>query len=187
MEKRFDELIEEERMMVEEILYSSIVKHCRKEMIEENYYKYEVMLQNMKFETEMTDEEVKTSVKLTIDLIEELKRINNDGMNRDAFERMVAEKLINGESASKEIMQTLNIWAELKNDKISEIIGEIDEVRRVGGAWALFLANPMLISAIYAVYERLVDNFDDGDLYCQSGFFLLRAIMKMHARELDED
>lgn len=48
----------------------------------------------------------------------------------------------------------------------------------------MLISNPGLISAICAVYERLVDQFDDEDLYAESCFLLLRAIMRMHSEEV---
>ena len=65
-------------------------------------------------------------------------------------------------------------------------MAECECVQRVGGAWAMILARPMLINAICAVYEQLVDKFDDDEMYLISGFFLLRAIMKMRGEDVKE-
>lgn len=73
------------------------------------------------------------------------------------------------------------IWNKIKTDHIHKLLTEIDKVQRVGGSWAVLFANPCLIDAICAVYERLVDQFDDEELFALSGYFLLRAIMRMHS------
>lgn len=67
-------------------------------------------------------------------------------------------------------MQILGIWNSIKTEQLLELISKLI-VRRVGGAWAMLIANPCLISAIYAVYDRIVDSFDNDDLYMQSVFF----------------
>ena len=51
-------------------------------------------------------------------------------------------------------MQILGIWNSIKTEQLLELISKLDRVRRVGGAWAMLIANPCLISAIYAVYDR---------------------------------
>lgn len=78
---------------------------------------------------------------------------------------------------------TLFAWNKLETDRMEAIIVELDHVRRVGGTYALLLANPCLRSAIYAVFYRLADCFDDTDLYINSAYFMLRAIMKMNSIE----
>lgn len=68
-----------------------------------------------------------------------------------------------------------------------KLIAQIDTTRRVGGAYAILISNPGLIGAICAVYEQLVDRFDDDEMYDLSGYFLLRAIMKMNSNEYKEE
>lgn len=70
------------------------------------------------------------------------------------------------------------------SEEVVKIICEIDVVRRVGGAYAMLISNSGLKSAIYVVYEVLVDKFDDENLYRQSAYFMLRAIMRMHSEEV---
>ena len=67
------------------------------------------------------------------------------------------------------------------------ILHKVANMRRVGGAYWMLLSRPGLISAIYAVYDRIVDNFDDENIYIQSIYFLLRAIMKVRSEEIDKD
>jgi len=183
MDKKYNytEISEEKRKQLEEMLYCCAVREFRKEEVEPGYHKYEVVLQIYKFITYMTEEELKQSAKLTIDLIEEMKKINNGGMDKLAFERLVEEVEA---KETDEVFRVFGIWNKIATDEIRKLIAELDAVRRVGGAWAMLISNPALISAIYAVYERLVDQFEDEELYAESCFFLLRAVMRMHSEEV---
>ena len=184
MEKSFERVSAELRKEIEEILKTTIIKNFQKEVVEENFYKYEVQLQSIKFVTYMSDEELEKSIELTIDLLEELKNLNNSGMNA----QMVKEKIENIEARYQdELMRQLALWNEIFTERIDEIIGKIDVIRRVGGAYAMLISNPCFKSAIYAVYERLVDNFDDEELYCQSAYFLVRAVMRMRSDEVESE
>ena len=170
------------RKEIEEKFYASIIREFRREEVEENFYKYEVVLQDIKFVTYMSDKELRLSVGLAIDLLEELRQINNSGINRQVFEQIVKE---NEEENENEVLQVLGIWNRISTEKMAELFARIDKVRRVGGAWAMLIANPGLISAICAVYERLVNRFEDEEMYELSGYFLLRAIMRMHSDEVE--
>lgn len=176
-EKKFAKISDEARKQMEKDFYETIIKEFRKDKIEDNFYRYEVELQELKFVTYMTDEELRLSTKLTIDLLEEMKEINNNGMNRQRFGEVVAEN----KTQKDEVMQVLGVWNRISTDGMAKLFAEIETVRRIGGAWAMLIANPGLINAICAVYERLVDEFEDEELYWISGFFLLRAIMWMHS------
>ena len=105
--------------------------------------------------------------------IDELKRIEKQ---EDRYE-----------TDGDNVMQILGIWNSIKTEQLLELISKLDRVRRVGGAWAMLIANPCLISAIYAVYDRIVDSFDNDDLYMQSVFFLMRAVMQMNSDECEEE
>lgn len=61
-------------------MYCCAVREFRQEEVEPGYHKYEVVLQIYKFITYMTEEKLKQSAKLTIDLVEEMKKVNNNGM-----------------------------------------------------------------------------------------------------------
>lgn len=183
MHKKFEKLNSKLRSEIENSLQMAIVEQCRKEAMEEHFYKYEVQLQNLRFITYMSDEELERSIKLTIDLLEEMRVINNDGMDEKEFRKKVTDI---DDNCEDEFMRQLYMWDILCSQEIIKIISELDMVRRVGGAYAMLISNPGLKSAIYVVYEVLVDHFDDETLYCQSAFFMLRAIMRMHSEELKE-
>lgn len=184
--KSFEAITVEEHSEIEEVLIKAVNDQFRKEKISENYFKYEVVLQGNKFIAAMSVDEVAESAKLTVDILEELKNINNSGINRDELKRIEKQE-DRHETDGDNVVQILGIWNSIKTEQLLELISKLDRVRRVGGAWAMLIANPCLISAIYAVYDRIVDSFDNDDLYMQSVFFLMRAVMQMNSDECEEE
>ena len=161
----FEKIKDDERESLEKLLYKSIIEEYRKNKISEGYYQYEVVLQKTKFLTDLTDQELKDTVRLEKDL----KEVGADSSKR------------------WELMQVLNIWQIFATEQIQKIIVEVDKAQRVGGAWALLIANPKLKSAILSVYQIIVDDFDNPQLYYHSTDFLTRAMMNMHGQACDED
>lgn len=181
-EKRnFIPISEEYRRILEECIYQNIIQNFRCEEIEKDSNKYRVVLQGVVFITTMTDEELKESISLVIDIMEELKRINNNGLTKKVLqEREVSEK--NEDS----VLGMIEIWQIIKTQRLLELIEKLDVVHRVGGAYAMLISNPCFESAINAVFEMIVDKFDDGDLYDSSTHFLARAAMRMCSDEESE-
>lgn len=179
--KRFEPIDEEKRKFYTDILGKRIKEKWTREEKTNGYTEYEVILQDQKFVTSMTDEELTRSAELTIALMEELKKMNNLGYTRDFIERI--EKTVRMEEKDELIAQ-IRIWAEFFTEELNKLISDLDEVRRVGGAYALFTANPMIKSAIYGVYTYLADTFDDEKKYGECSYFLMRAVMKMHSTDV---
>lgn len=134
----------EEHSEIEEVLIKAVNDQFRKEKISENYFKYEVVLQGNKFIAAMSVDEVAESAKLTVDILEELKNINNSGINRDELKRIEKQE-DRHETDGDNVMQILGIWNSIKTEQLLELISKLDRVRRVGGAWAMLIANPCLI------------------------------------------
>ena len=66
----------------------------------------------------------------------------------------------------------MEIWDEVfRTEKIQLIFSEIDRIKQVGGAYAAILAHPQLIQTIIAIYDVLVDSFDDEHLFAQAPIF----------------
>ena len=152
--------------------------------LEADLCKYEVKLQEQRFVTYMTDEELKKAAEYAIDVLEELKSINNSGIDKNAltqFENEIEEK------TNSDVMRLLFGYKKIESKKIKELIKEIENFRRVGGAYAMFIATPSFLCVIYSVYAAVVDRFDDEEMYWQSGIFLCRGIMKMHSEEISEN
>lgn len=184
--KIFEPISEEKKKEFAEALCKLAVENCRREKIGDHFYRYDVKIQNIKFVASLTDDELKESASLALDALEELKSINNGGIDGEAFvkwEQEAAEKY--KDTDGKEFMEMLYVANKLMSKRISEIIIELERVRRVGGAYAAFISSPTIRNGIYTVFDRLVDQFDDDDLYFQSGYFLLRVIMHMNCTEYD--
>lgn len=126
-----------------------------------------------------TDNELKESISIAVDTMEELKKINNnDGMNKKKLKE-IQDKEHRGEP-----FETLNIWNAIVTEQLKELLNRACEVQRVAGAWAALIAGPTVMSAIDIVYETEVDEFDNEELYTQGAYFILRTIMKMHGTEI---
>lgn len=175
---RFEKISQEDRKKLEKVLYKTIVEAFRTEKIKENYYKYSVKLQDIIFVTDMTDDELKESINIACDVMEELKKINNEGMDKKKL------KEIQDKEYTDELFETLDIWNAIATEHLKELLNRADVVQRVGGACAAIIVNPVVISAIIIVYEIQVDKFDDEELYAQGAYFVTRAIMKMHGTEI---
>lgn len=175
---RFEKISQEDRKKLEKVLYKTIVEEFRTEKIKENYYKYSVKLQDIIFVTDMTDDELKESINISCDVMEELKKINNEGMDKKKL------KEIQDKEYTDELFETLDIWNAIATEHLKELLNRADVVQRVAGAWAAIIVNPVVISAITIVYEIQVDKFDDEELYAQGAYFVTRAIMKMRGTEI---
>ena len=159
------------------------------EEVDDGYSMYEVEIQKIKFRTFMNDEELSRSIDYAIDILEELKSINNNGLSEERL-RELEENHKNSFKDDEELSYMLlpiSVYNEFSTQELELILHKVANMRRVGGAYWMLLSRPGLISAIYAVYDRIVDNFDDENIYIQSIYFLLRAIMKVRSEEIDKD
>lgn len=175
---KFEKISKKAREKLEKIIYKTIVEEFRTEKIKESYYQYSIKLQDTIFVTDMTDDELKESINIACDVMEELKKINNGGMDKKKL------KEIQDKEYTDELFETLDIWNAIATEHLKELLNRADVVQRVAGAWAAIIANPVVISAITIVYEIQVDKFDDEELYAQGAYFVTRAIMKMHGIEI---
>ena len=185
MNEKFQKIGDEERGDLKDIILMAHERDCTIEKIDGEMYKYVVTLQYINFVTYMTEDEVEMSVEKAIDLMEEMKEINNGGLDRKKFTELLDR--LNKEYDNNEALVLLRLWKEIASDRLNEIVSEIDELRRVGGAYAMLVSNPCLESAIRAVYERMVDNFDDDGLYNKALYFLFRAVLRVHSEEIKKE
>ena len=49
------------------------------------------------------------------------------------------------------------------------------------GAWKEIIANPVFMDAIFVIYERVVDCFDDDSVYLHCIYFMIRAAMYINS------
>jgi len=174
--------VEKKRKDFEEILIEAVKEQFQREYLESDFYKYEVELQNIKFVTIMSDQELELSAKLTLDLLAELKKMNDKGFNAVKLNEIVLAAREKHEN--NDVMRVWKISRDIcALGTIPGIIEQLHEVRRVGGAYARLISDPLLMNAVYVICEKLIDHFDNDALCRQAAFFLLRAIMKMHSDE----
>ena len=185
--KKFEPINKEERKLIEEGIVAAVIEQFQKEKIEDEYYRYDVYLQNIRFRTQMSNKQLARAAVYTVDIMEELKNINNNGVNRNKFEEIKksAENNINskyGELCT--LWQELEALRQISTKKLDELVEEIAEFRKVGGAYWLIMSKPFLLQALYAVYEVIVDRFDDTEernWYDTSAMFIMRAIMRVRS------
>ena len=182
--KRFKPISDEDREIFTAELINRIKKICGRKEVSDGLYAYDVILQDHRFLTCMTDDELTRSAELTFEVLEELRNINNSGVTRERLAQL-EDGVDRGED--HQVMGLIRIWNQITTEKLSNLIGEIDEVRRVGGAYALILPNPVLISAIYSVFKLIVDDFDNEKKYISCSFFLMRAIMKVNSDTVEAE
>ena len=137
----YQAITEEDRTELVTALYNQVLKDSWDERKEKNgeYLVCYCKIQDAAFTTKMTENEIKTSARLTIDILEELKNINNTGLNKEKFNTLLKQYT----TENAEITSYLGIWDEVfRTEKIQLIFSEIDRIKQVGGAYAAILAHP---------------------------------------------
>lgn len=175
----FNSITAEKRIMIETMIIDDVNGLYRKETVIGEAFEFVFDIYDSQYKTYMSYADMKISVGLTIDIIEELKNINNKGLVKKEFCKILDDI----DKMSNESMRLMEMWNRIATDTLNRLIYELDCVRRVGGAWAFFIANLEVHSAILAIYNSIVDSFDDEELYIQSVFFLLKYVMKMRSKE----
>lgn len=185
---RYESVTEKEKAELKELLLRNIDGQFQVERYEEsgiNWTKYKVTLQNIVFETDYTDDEMEQIADIAVDLLEEMKQINNSGVGQEKYIELHEKSGYAGEdSFLAKISSMLQFFKASMTDEFAEILEvRVTKTCRVGGAYWMLLARPELLSAIDAVYEKIADHFDDEELYLNSLYFLFRSIMRVHSVE----
>lgn len=183
----FENINLESRTKMEKLLYETIVETARTGEQRDEYYEFIVTIEDVRFRTYLSDKELREAVTCSIDLLEELKAINNGGLDSVHFEEMKEEKRkeMNGfDEEECDIYLRLEVVNNMYTEKIREIKVRMAKICRVGGAWYALICSPLMDNIIYVIYEQMVDRFDDEELYRESAYFILRGIMKMRSEDL---
>ena len=189
---KFEPISKKERKQIEEGMVAAIKEQFQKDKIEGEYYQYEVFLQNIHFRTYMSHKELAQAASYTVDIMEEMKEINNNGVNRTKFEEIKqnADKNIKSKDGElRTLWHAIEVVNQMSTEKLNGLVAEIAEFRRVGGAYWMIMSKPYFLQALYAVYEVIVDRFDETEernWYDTSAMFLMRAIMRVRSEEIDE-
>ena len=116
----------------------------------------------------MTDEQLDKTVEYAIDIIEELKKQNMNGLTGNVFE----EKVKQADNSIVSYQICLNV-------EIKRMVHEIDKLFLLDPAASEIIVNQELYSVIFAIYKQLVDKFDDEEMYQHALDLLIRGIMRM--------
>ena len=190
--KKFEPISKEEREILEEALVTAVKEQFQKVQKENEYFQYDVELQSIKFRTCMTHEQLKQAASYTVDILEEMKEINNSGVNRAKFEELkdsVDKEIKSEKSMIREVSHAVVVMTHISTEKLDNLVNEIAELRNVGGAYWMLMSHPAFRQALFAVYDVIVDRFEEKEernWYDISAFFLMRAIMRVRSEEIDE-
>ena len=184
MNETLIDLSNERRYKYIEILSRKLNNDFPGEKLENGDAIYDVEVQGTTFTCCYSDDEIKAMIGYSVDILEELRKINDDGFDRKSRNKFIKErgKLFRDDEDLNEFFRVSELYNKYKTDRLSRIIDEkIPDTCRVGGAWWMILARPTIISTLDAVYEVIVDKFDDEELYISSCYFVLRVIMHSHS------
>ena len=191
--KKFEPISKEEREGLEEALVTAVKEQFQKEMVEDEYYQFDVELQSIKFRTYMTNKELKQVASYTVDILEEMKTINNNGVSRAKFEEIkesVPKKFEGNHEMLRQVCHAVEVMKKISTETLDSLVEEIAELRKVGGAYWMLMSHPTFRQALFAVYDVIVDRFEEKEernWYDISAFFLMRAIMRVRSEEIDRE
>ena len=170
---KYKYMTNEKRKRLEQDVFEKAVKELKKKEIGKELYEFDITIQKIKCISYLSKNELKKSVHMVIDILEELKKLNNSGMDKSQLEKI--EKKV--ESIQDYVMQTFQIWNKISTENLEKLIEQTLEIRNVNFTTAIIFDRPKMISAIISVFFMQVDKFDDEELYELSVWFLLRTFM----------
>ncbi len=139
---------------------------------------YHVVVNNLTFTCSYSDDEIKDIASLCLELLEELRNINENGYTRKELEK--AQQVHD----DKQIVGTMDIYKSFATAKIEDIVKRLGETTRVGGSFYIIVARPVFIRGIYVVFDLIIDNFENAELYFSALYLLIRIAMYMHGSEI---
>lgn len=151
------------------------------EDLDRGYSKYQVKIQDILFETAMTDEELYGAALVSYKILEELRKISQ------TYGRTELDAAEGKYKDQDNTFRVIKLFADFATSELRGYISELCGICRVGGAYALLISMPCFESAIYSVFDIIVDKFGDENIYNQSVFFLMRAAMRMNCDEIEKD
>ena len=144
---------------------------------------YEVSVQNIKFRCAYTDDEMRGIIRTCVKIMKELIDINANGYTKEKFHSYDAFGGENDNSADY-FDQMLDRCKDYETEKLNLLIAEMAGYTRVGGAWFMLIAAPGFRTVIYAVFERMLDDSDDENMWFSCLYFLIRGAMKMNSDDM---
>ena len=186
IEKGNFKLTDETRMKVETSIGSNINYYFREALpsyVDEDnekkimIYRYNVSMfdDQIKFTTYMSEDEVRMTCKYAVDIIEELMLINNSGLTKEQYKLIYDRNKI----MESEYDNLKEIWNRIKTERLEKIMTELIEFRGISDLSAYTISLPYLRSIIINMYDRIVDRFDDKDMFYLVVSYIARGIMRM--------
>ncbi len=175
------------RTELESLLYETIVKEARTDERKKGIFEFIVTIEDVRFRTYMSDSDLLEAIVYAIDLLEELKTINNSGLDSASFKEMLAERreAMKGKDEDEcKIYLGLKVVHSIYTEKLCEIKGKLAEICCVGSIGFAFIFSPLMDKIIYEIYQQIVDHFDEEERYVASALFILRDIIKMRSEDL---
>lgn len=144
---------------------------------------YEVSIQEVRFRCAYTDDEMRGIIRTCVKIMKELIDINANGYTKEKFDshNLFGE---GNDNSEEQFDQMLDKCKDYETEKLNLLIAEMAGYTRVGGAWFMLIAAPGFRQVIYAVFERMLDDSDDEDMWFSCLYFLIRGAMKMHSNEI---
>lgn len=176
---KYKNMTNEKRKRLEQDVFEKAVNELKKKKVGKELYEFDITIQKIKCISYLSKNELKKSVHIAIDILEELKKLNNSGMDKSQLEKIEKEV----ESIQDYVMQTFQIWNKISTENLEKLIEQTLEIRNVNFITAIIFDRPKMISAIISVFFMQIDKFDDEKLYELSVWFLLRTIMCLGGHE----
>ena len=90
----------------------------------------------------------------------------------------------------RQVCHAVEVMKKISTETLDNLVDEIAEMRKVGGAYWMLMSYPTFRQALFAVYDVIVDRFEEKEernWYDISAFFLMRAIMRVRSEEIDRE
>lgn len=172
-------LKQEEKQELIDIFVNKIDDDFKTAATEDGGTVYHCLLQDKTFDVTLYDDELKNIVDLVFHIMDELENICNSGMHKENF-KALKEACKNGPFSQATLWHVQTIQ-KMATPKLQSLLDELYEVCRVDGAWKEIIANPVFMDAIFVIYERVVDCFDDDSVYLHCIYFMIRAAMYINS------
>lgn len=144
---------------------------------------YDVTLQDLRFRCVYSDDEMRGIIRTCENIIRELIDIQDKGYTRERFDNV--DHFDNG-GVNDRILSPLEVFTDFRTDKLLDYIAELAGYTRVAGAQYMLLAAPDMKSAIYGVFDKMLDDPEEVDAWFSCLGFLIKAAMSMHRVEVLE-
>ena len=146
---------------------------------------YEVSIQNHEFRCAYTDDEMRGIIRTCVKIIKELIDINANGYTKEKLESYDAFGEEDDKSA-EHFGKLVERCKDFGTERLDSLVAEMAGYTRVGGAWYMLVAAPGFRNVIYAVFERMLIDSDDENMWFTCLYFLIRGAMNMHSDKIED-